>query len=481
MKLKIFIVAACMVCAGIASQARGEYVFLRDGKIIEGKIIGESALTVTVRTKDRKVETFTRGTIMRLLYTNLYMGKVHVQKRDGKNFEAYQVDEDQNTYTFRKNLHQPQEMVINRSDVLFMSQMNPSGLKGKAETDRVRLEWFPPYNDVDRYNVYMMKKNGAEFKNVGHTGRVRFTVNDLSSNSVYLFKVTAVDESGTESLPSNEIELKTKNIPPPSPSNLRIEQRDVVVAATDKRGRALALRETRKFLVWDPVRDVDGTIREYRVYNTAERQQVRLAAVRENMFEMPQGLGRGDIEVRAVDDTGDESCASGMSSDWTLELGARWHYLSPIGRFADMWKTGGGLTISAAYSGFMLPEIVISAEIGVFSYKGKENFSDDDMYLDMLFACLNTGYRFTFFDSLHVTPVLGGGFIKIEQGGIGGAGAWGDSKISSNEMMLFTGLDCSYDVFSWCAITAGVRLYVIPEEEYNWSFLSYSAGLTFML
>jgi hypothetical protein len=117
----------------------------------------------------------------------------------------------------------------------------------------------------------------------------------------------------------------------------------------------------------------------------------------------------------------------------------------------------------------------------VFGNKGKETRNDDEMYLDIYFSCLNAGYRFTFFDSLHVTPMLGGGFIKIEQGGIGGAGAWGDSKISSNEMMLFTGLDCSYDVFSWCAITAGVRLYVIPEEEYNWSFLSYSAGLTFML
>ncbi len=479
MKLKVFVLAACIVCAGIASQARGEYVFLRDGKIIEGKIIGESALTVTVRTKDRKVETFTRGTIMRLLYTNLYMGKVHVQKRDGKNFEAYQVDEDQNTYTFRKNLHQPQEMVVNRSDVLFMSQMNPSGLKGKAETDRVRLEWFPPYNDVDRYIIYMMRKNG-EYKNVGHTGRTRFTVRDLASNSVYLFKVTAVDESGTESLPSNEIELKTKNIPPPSPSNLRIEQRDVVVAARDRRGRALALRETRKFLVWEPVRDVDGTIREYRVYNTAERQPVRLAAVRESVYEMPENLDRNDIEVRAVDDTGDESGAAGMSGDWSLELGARWHYLSPIGKFADMWKTDHGLMISVAYSGFMLPEITIGAEIGVFGYKGKESTGDDDMYLDMYFLCLNAGYRFTFFDSLHATPVLGGGLIRMDQGGYGGSGGWGDTETSANEMMLFTGIDCSYDVFRWCAITAGVRLYVIPEEEYNWSFLSYSAGLTFM-
>ena len=67
--------AALLVCVA-APAARAEVVFLRDGKIIEGKILGETPAAVTVKKKDGATVVVGRGTVLRILYTQVYMGKV---------------------------------------------------------------------------------------------------------------------------------------------------------------------------------------------------------------------------------------------------------------------------------------------------------------------------------------------------------------------------------------------------------------------
>jgi hypothetical protein len=58
---------------------------------------------------------------MRILYTELKMGKVYVQKRNGESIIAYIVNEDRNQFTLRLDLYKPQEFNIKRNDILFIA------------------------------------------------------------------------------------------------------------------------------------------------------------------------------------------------------------------------------------------------------------------------------------------------------------------------------------------------------------------------
>lgn len=89
----------------ICLPLNAEYVFLKNGEIKQGSVASDNASSIILRSKNNKTETINRSEIMRLLYTELYMGKVYVQKTDGKNEICYMVDEDRDTYTFRKDLN----------------------------------------------------------------------------------------------------------------------------------------------------------------------------------------------------------------------------------------------------------------------------------------------------------------------------------------------------------------------------------------
>ncbi|HPR37236.1 MAG TPA: fibronectin type III domain-containing protein, partial [Spirochaetota bacterium] len=169
-----------------------ETVFLKDGSIIEGRIISDSAGTVAVKDKDNKTRTVQRVNIMRILYTDLYMGKVYVQKTDGKNIIAYMVDEDRDTYTFRRELFNPEELKLRRDQVLFMARGNPSGLEGEPDTDHVFLKWFPPYNQVKKYKIYIKGPGDKSFSVADETGSKSITLKKLKSNTKYQLYVTAI-------------------------------------------------------------------------------------------------------------------------------------------------------------------------------------------------------------------------------------------------------------------------------------------------
>jgi len=98
----------------IPALLHAEYVFLKDGSIVKCKIENETAASITVRLADGKQRVINPKDVMRILFTELYMGKIFINKTDGTIIEAYMVDEDQTTYTFRKDLYKPQEFVLKR-------------------------------------------------------------------------------------------------------------------------------------------------------------------------------------------------------------------------------------------------------------------------------------------------------------------------------------------------------------------------------
>ncbi|NCC45307.1 MAG: hypothetical protein EOM18_17375, partial [Clostridia bacterium] len=106
MKLKriVPVLTAVMI---LSAPLSAEYIFLKDGSILKGTIVSDTAATVNLRLEDRRMQRIPRSDIMRILYTDLYMGKVYIQKIDGKSIVAYMVDEDRDTYTFRMEIYKP--------------------------------------------------------------------------------------------------------------------------------------------------------------------------------------------------------------------------------------------------------------------------------------------------------------------------------------------------------------------------------------
>jgi hypothetical protein len=236
----------------ICLPIRSEHIFLKDGSIISGQVIRDGADSVTVRDSDKKTRDVKRSDIMRILYTELKMGRIYIQKRDGKVIVAHMVDEDRDSYTFRYDLYKPEEFTLKRSAVLFIAEKNPSGLQvvGDIGTDRVSLTWEPPYDKVKIYNVYIKKNEKDKYELADSTGGRSVTLKKLSSNTTYFLIVTSVDTTNYESSPSNELQVRTKNIPPDEPAR--------VIYTPDPSG-------ARK-ITWKPARDPDGTVVKYRIF-----------------------------------------------------------------------------------------------------------------------------------------------------------------------------------------------------------------------
>ena len=191
-----------------AMPLMAEFLFLKDGSIIKGTIINETAQGITFRNEQNNVTMYPHNNIMRVLYTELNMGKIYVQMKTGKNFRGYMVDEDQKSYTFRNEIYNPQEFVVKRSDVLFMAERNPSGLTGESRHTNIVLNWFPPYDKMKFYNIYV-KGEKDKFELVDTSVSNTYNLKGLKSYTKYSIRVTGVDDTRTETLPSNELNILT--------------------------------------------------------------------------------------------------------------------------------------------------------------------------------------------------------------------------------------------------------------------------------
>jgi len=385
-----------------AGSLFGEYVFMKDGQIREGTIIAENAASVVLRTAEKKREVIPRRDIMRLLYTELYMGRVYVQKADGKGIVGYMVDEDRKTYTFRKELYRPEEFTLKREEVLFIARRNPSGLQGEAETDRIRLKWQPPYNQVDTYKIYLKGPADPKFRVLDDTGSRRFTVEDLKSNTEYMLYVTAVAREGDESMPSNEITVKTKNIPPPAPENVRVH---------DGRTANVRIGSTGKIIMqWDPVRDVDGTVKEYRIYNVRNDPPVRIGTAAVPSYGLPANYSDMRVAVRAVDNNGDEGDERVLFTESWLHLRFGATGAVPYNTLGELVDYGYGGTAGIYVSGLLFSAFAFGVDGGYVRWACSH---DRLCGMYMVPVSFWAGLRFRLFERLVILPGVHGGMVGL--------------------------------------------------------------------
>lgn len=374
-----------------------EYLFLTDGSIIKGSIVKDTAVALTFRSeKDKKAVDYPRAQIKRILYTELNMGRVFVQRRDGKVETAYMVDEDRTTYTFRKNLYKPVEFTMNRADVLFMAERNPTGLKGEPETDRVSLEWLPSFEKMKHYNIYY-KKKGEQFDSPVESGKTSYVLKNLTSNTEYTVKVTGFAGDGDETTSSNEYTFVTKNIPPDSPEGI-----NVIIS---EKGEAK--------VTWKPAADVDGKVVKYLVLADKDNERELIGEIKDTAYTIKSPGGITRVYVVSVDERGAESDPAskrivliGITPVFTGGV------IFPMGKFSDLLGMGYGGTLSLTKHNLFKTGFEAGISAGFYYMPGKDDIGSDIVETGNAFLAplgLSIAYRFNFTENISAAPYITGG------------------------------------------------------------------------
>jgi len=377
--------------------AQGEFIFLKDGSIVEGVIVADNAGSVRLRLSDNKMRQIKRDDITRILYTKLKMAKVFIQKRDGKAVVAFIVDEDQDSYTCRNELYSPEEFNLKRSDVLFMAEKNPSGLQteGDIGTDRVTLTWLAPYGDVKKYNVYVKKGENSKYEILESSKGKSVTLKNLTSNTTYFIIVTSVDMSDYESTPSNELKITTANIHPDRP--------DILSAAKDAADGAVTYR-------WNPASDPDGKVVKYRLYGTRNNKKELVSEEKGTFYTLKNPGSFEKLEFTAVDDLGAESETVGLpllKNSYSFTFSPE--VIIPLGKLGEIAGTGYGGSAGVTFNSHLFPGLALGVNTGFYAFTGKDstyNKTDSSYMASMLFTagyCFEPNYYFS------VTPYVGFG------------------------------------------------------------------------
>ena len=344
-----------------------EFVFLKDGGIVEGKIVSESASAVTVTVKDanKRIE---RSKILRVIYTELTLAKMLVQKKAGDSFTAYLVDEDRDNYIFRKELYKNVEFSYKRSEILFLAERNPSGLKGEAGTNDIKLSWYVPYDPMKKYNVYWKKEKNDKWDLQQVSKSNSCEMEDLPSNTRYFIGVTGGDKNGDETVISNIMEIKTLNIVPESPK--------IAVFSTDN---------ANVNVTWDGAIDKDGKIVKYKIISKYDGKETTLGEVKNTKYSFKKSVLFDRLYVIAVDDMKGESSrktvtnASGNSDyEFSVEPGI----ILPLSKFADVVGLGLGGSIVFTINDFLYEDVSLSPELGFYRFAGKDWYEDKKTNVD---------------------------------------------------------------------------------------------------
>ena len=454
--------------SGASGPAFAEYVFLKDGAIIEGKILRDRGKQLVLKGRDGKRITLPREKVMRVLYTPLSMAKVYVQKKSGESVIAYQVDEDRDVYVFRMDIRKPVEFSIKRSDVLFIAERNPSGLKGTAGTDRLFLSWYPPYDPMKEYRVYV-KTGSGEYKLAGTSKEKSYVLKNLKSNTEYLLKVTGVDKEKNETPPSNELKIATKNMPPEAPEDIK--------AVKDASGAYK--------LSWAPSRDADGSVKKYRLYGTADGKRAVIAEMTSPGHAVKDALRYGRIELVAVDDRGDESRPARvyLESGSTV-LGFQPGVIIPLGKLGKMAGTGYGGTLALTQRGLLPARLEAGVELGAYYLPGKdlmESKSQDYERFVLAPVFVSAGYVYEITDSFFLRPALSLGGMYIDVPYLDPSGTSKDPKkhLKTFEGALKAGFSAGYKLTKFFTLSGICEYGAIIEKKGPLSFVLLGVGMSY--
>jgi hypothetical protein len=123
MKIKLFILIIILL---ITITVSGEAIFLKDGSILEGKIIKDTDKYVQFIMKNNLQTKIARKRIIRTLYHDNYKNKVYIKMLNNSIIEGYIVFDNKKEYTVRKKLYNKKEFKISIKKVNGVLKKMPS-------------------------------------------------------------------------------------------------------------------------------------------------------------------------------------------------------------------------------------------------------------------------------------------------------------------------------------------------------------------
>ncbi|MBN2402155.1 MAG: fibronectin type III domain-containing protein [Spirochaetes bacterium] len=450
----IIILVFCIFYTG---DIYAEYIFLKDGKIIQGTIIRDEANMIAARV-GKETRKFRRSEIIRILYTDLNMGKVYIQKRDGTSIIVHIVDEDRTSYVCRKELYSPEEFTLKRSDVLFVAEKNPSGLQGQADMTWVKLTWFPPYDPVSVYNIYIREGRRGKYEKIDHTSNKEITIKGLKSNTEYYFIVKSVDRDNYESPPSNEIKLTTKNIPPLPPKDSFVEQKP----------------DGSFILTWPAAVDPDGTIKEYKIYKIYDRKTSLFVTTTKTEYIVSLKEKFDRFFIKSIDNLNTESVDNTpfyFGPRPEINIAIQPVFAVPMGNLGKLVDYGYGVTLRGGLSNYYLSGLDLKLELSYIYFKGKSDFAAPENSLESIVlapALLSAGYSFYPFKALRISPALYFGICYVQTNYTYfdiPSSSKKSVKDTAYEPVIGAGLSVRWDIAPWfVGISADYR-YIFEESE----------------
>ena len=382
------------------------------------------------------------------------------------------VDEDRDTYTFREKLYEPKEFKLKRSEILFIAEKNPSGLDGKAETDRIHLKWLPPYNKVKYYTVYVKTSKKTKYEPAEKTDDLSLTLKNLKSKTVYWFIVTATDNDNYESLPSNELKISTRSIKPESPNLIASEK------GTSADGNTCVLN-----IKWDEAADPDGGVKKYRLYGVKNNKKEKIAEIKKRDYEILNFDAYDKIELVAVDNTNDESEPVKITKPEQISIGFSPGIILPIGKFAKMAKTGYGGTFTFIQNNVLFSDFETGLSVGCYYMEGKNLLDEKNKIYETLFfapLCLSAGYNLMLKETFSIKPVIsaGGAYLDVKYKDAMDAGD-PDKKLRVFEPVIKAGISVSYMLSESFSFSAGCEYGVIIEKSGILNFAVLNAGAVY--
>lgn len=140
MKKIIFLLCAVIITIPfIYSTAHSQSIFLKNGSIIEGKIIEETDLAITINSGDGNIS-IPRKSIIRIVYDGEYKHRVSIILMDGRTIVGYVVEEGKNFYIVRKQLISTRELKINKKKVNGILKKSDIIVKDTAKDEPVQDE-----------------------------------------------------------------------------------------------------------------------------------------------------------------------------------------------------------------------------------------------------------------------------------------------------------------------------------------------------
>jgi hypothetical protein len=140
-KMRYFCLST-MLLSLFLNSAFAETVYLKDGQVLDGKIIGETTSEITVRTKFM-TKRINRDNILRIMYGERKMEKIYLLMNDGTTQTGFLVDQDASQVIIRDQENSPQERSIPKSTI---RQMSNSDIVPLDPSIFIRSGVFAPLN-----------------------------------------------------------------------------------------------------------------------------------------------------------------------------------------------------------------------------------------------------------------------------------------------------------------------------------------------